>query len=95
MQHDRWSLCFQEKLKSALIVFSFIVNDTVYSLRRVATVRENTRLSCWGKIFALKMNSEYLVPVYQFTRWQSPEKNGGLRISDLKYNVPAVRYKTC
>jgi hypothetical protein len=82
MQHDRWSLCFQDKLKSALTVFFLIVNDTVYSVRRVTTVRENIRLSCWGKNSALKMDSEYLVPIYQFTRWQSPEKNSGMRISD-------------
>lgn len=99
MQRERWSLCFQQNLKSAFIIYFFIVNDTLYFVRRVATVRENTRPSCPGNISALKVDSEKLVTVYQFTRWHSPEKTVAREFQIvylyLKYNVPAVRYKTC
>jgi len=82
MQREGWSLCFQQNLKSAFIIYFFILNDTLYFVRRIATVRENIRPSCPGKNSALKVDSEKLVAVYQFTRWHSPEKNSGLRISD-------------
>jgi hypothetical protein len=76
------------------------VNDTLYFVRRVAAVRENIRPSCPGKNSALKVDSEKLVTVYQFTRWHIPEKKTAAREFQivylyLKYNVPAVRYKTC
>lgn len=83
MQSERWSLCFQQNLKSVFIIYFFTVNDTLYFVRRVAAVRENIRPSCPGKNSALKVDSEKLVTVYQFTRWHIPEKkNGGQRISD-------------
>ena len=98
MQRERWSLCFQQNLKSAFIMYFFIVNDTLYFVRRVAAVRENIRPSCPGKISALRLDSEKLVTVYHSTSWHSPEKTVAREFQIvylyLKYNVPAVRYKT-